>query len=676
VGKINLVIDGIPVEVEDGCSILDAAKVAGIEIPNLCFMKELGAYGACGVCVVEVESSPKLLRACSAKAVDGMVVYTSSSRALKARKLAMELMMGDHDGDCIGPCRLKCPAHTDCQKYIKEIADGNYPAAVKTIKEIFPFPSSIGRVCPHPCETACRRKNVESAISIARLKAYAGDMVRELKNEIPIEKVPSSGKRVGIVGGGPAGLTAAFQLAKMGHEVTVYDQMPEMGGMLRYGIPAYRLSKEVLKYETDAIRDFGVKFVNDFKLGRDEKFSDFRARFDAVIVATGAWKSSSMRTKGEDISGVIGGIDFLRAVSTSSPMEIGERVVIVGGGNTAMDACRTAVRLGAKEVEVVYRRTRAEMPAEEIEIAEAEEEGVKFRFLTSPEEIIADGENKVCALKLQKMELGAIDSRGRPRPVPIEGAFETVNVDTIIVAVGQKNDNAGLEDLAKTPWDTIEAKLGDFSTSVEGVFACGDNTNRGAGIAIEAIAEANIAAKAVDAYLKGRAYSHEESIVSERTVSEIDFKDVEKRPRLDFRVREASSRRNDFCEISLKMDDGEVRSEAKRCLECGCHDYSDCKLIRYARELRTDVRKFQGEHHAAFVERSLVSIERNQRKCITCNLCVRVCEKVAKRGILGLVGRGFNTVIRPEFRDASAIAGCRDCRKCVESCPTGALKLV
>ena len=409
---IDLIIDDVPVRVPAGTTILEAAKTAGVDIPNLCYLKELGPYGACGVCVVEVENCPKMLRACSAKVSQGMVVHTKSEKALATRKLALELLMGDHDGDCQGPCKLNCPAHTDCQKYVKEIAEGRFADAVATIKETFPLPAAIGRVCPHPCEKACRRNLVEQPISIAQLKYFAADQVRKDGNEHPIKVAASTGKKVGIIGGGPAGLTAAFKLAQWGHSVTVYDQMPEMGGMLRYGIPEYRLPKAVLKAETDAIAALGVNFINDFKIGRDADFAKFRSWFDAVIVANGAWKSTSMRVKGEELQGVWGGIDFLRAVATGGHPEIGDRVAIVGGGNTAMDACRTAVRVGAKEVFVIYRRTRKEMPAEDIEITEAEEEGVQFKFLYAPDEILgADG--RVTGMRLQVMELGEPDERGR-----------------------------------------------------------------------------------------------------------------------------------------------------------------------------------------------------------------------------------------------------------------------
>jgi formate dehydrogenase major subunit len=672
---ITLEIDGQSVSVPAGTTIFEAAKSAGIEIPNLCYLKELGPYGACGVCVVEVKDCPKMLRACSAKVAPGMVVYTKSEKALATRKLALELLMGDHDGDCLGPCKLNCPAHTDCQKYVKEIAEGRFADAVATIKETFPLPAAIGRVCPHPCEKACRRRLVEAPISIAQLKYFAADQVRKDGNEHPIKVAAPTGKKVGIIGGGPAGLTAAFKLVQQGHSVTVYDQMPEMGGMLRYGIPEYRLPKAILKAETDAISALGVKFVNNFKIGRDADFEKFRADFDTVIVANGAWKSTAMRVKGEELKGVWGGIDFLRAVVTGQKPEIGERVAIVGGGNTAMDACRTAVRVGAKEVFVVYRRTRKEMPAEDVEITEAEEEGVKFKFLYAPDEILGK-DGKVCGMRLQVMELGEPDERGRRKPVPVAGKFEEIELDSVIAAIGQRNDPVGFEALPQTQKGTIAADEGNFATTLPGVFACGDTVNKGAGIAIGAIAQANEAALAVDAFLRGGEYRPVQPVISERNLTEKDFEDRQRIARAVMPQRPAEERRNDFKEVNLGLSVEAAQAEAKRCLECGCHDYKDCKLIRYANLVKADTQRLRGDFHPGFVEQKLVTIERNQRKCILCNLCVRVCAEQAKKGLLGLVGRGFKAVIKPEFRDPAATAVCKDCRLCAENCPTGALKII
>lgn len=286
--QIKITVDGQEMTGNKGDTILSIAMENGVEIPNLCYNNELKIYGACGLCVVEAEGIPKLLRACATVASDGMVIHTDSERAENARRVALELLMSDHEGDCKGPCVLNCPAHTDAQEYVKKIAEGDDREAVRIIKEKVPIPASIGRVCPHPCETHCRRGRVEEPLSIAYLKAFAAD--NDLKSDNPYtpEKAAASGKKVSIIGGGPAGLAAAYRLVLDGHDVTVYDMMPEMGGMLRYGIPEYRLPKAVLAQETKAIESLGVTFKNNVKLGQDITFDEIKNNSDAVLIAVGA----------------------------------------------------------------------------------------------------------------------------------------------------------------------------------------------------------------------------------------------------------------------------------------------------------------------------------------------------------------------------------------------------
>lgn len=673
--QIKITINGKEAVGNKGDTILTIAAANGIEIPNLCYNKNLKIYGACGLCLVEAEGIPKLLRACATEASDGMVISTDSPRVKRARKVALELLMSDHLGDCKGPCSLNCPAHTDIQGYLKQIALGNDREAVKIIKEKIPIPASVGRVCPHPCEAHCRRKLVEEPLSIAYLKAFAAD--NDLASSEPYRPVPekATGKNVSVIGGGPAGLTAAYYLRLAGHAVTIYDAMPEMGGMLRYGIPGYRLPKTVLAKEVAAIESLGVLMRNSVKIGKDIGFDEIRANSDAVLIAAGAWQGSSMRCPGEDLKGVISGIDFLREVNMGKRPYIGKNVAVVGGGNTAMDACRTAVRCGAENVYVIYRRTRAEAPAEEIEIEEAIEEGVKFKFLTNPAEIIGEG-GKVTSVKLQIMELGEPDSSGRRKPVPVEGKFETIEVDTVISAIGQKFNPKGFEDVGMTNWGTIAADEGSCLTNLEGVFAAGDATNNGASIAIDAIAEAGLAAKAIDAYLCGAPMDFPKPYYSEKKVTAADFADRERKARAQMGVKSPETRKQNFDEVICGFSEEQAREEAKRCLECGCHDFKDCKLIRYANEAPIAPERFAGPAHKSFTERRLVSIERDQGKCILCNLCVRTCREEAGKGLLGLVGRGFKTVIKPEFYNPEAVSGCRNCHKCADLCPTGALKIL
>ncbi|MGN0536224.1 MAG: FAD-dependent oxidoreductase [Eubacterium sp.] len=669
---IKLTINRQEITAPAGSTILEAAKANGIYIPTLCYDEAVEVYGACGLCVVEAEGVPKLLRSCSAKISEGMVINTESERVVKSRKIAMELLMSAHDGDCIAPCQLACPANTDCQGYVGLIANGEFDAALKLIKNKISLPASIGRVCPHPCEKACRRAKVEEPINIAQLKAFAADL--DLKGDAYIpECAESTGKKVAIVGGGPAGLTAALYLRTLGHQVTVFDMMDKMGGMLRYGIPQYRLPKEVLDAEISVIEKTGVNLVNNVKFGKDITLEMLKSVNDAVILAPGAWKSSPMRVKGEDSQGVYGGIDFLRSVIQGNPVEIGERVAVCGGGNTAMDACRTAVRLGAKEVYVIYRRTEKEMPAEEIEIKESKEEGVIYKFLTNPVEIHSEN-GRVCGMTLQLMELGEPDASGRRRPVAIEGKTEYLPLDSVIMAIGQRLDSSDFDGVVGlTDRGTISADEDTFETNLDGVFAIGDATNKGASIAVEAIGEADRCVKVVDAYLKGEQLDFTPKYISKRDDDRIDVSSKAPAPRTTAKVLDAEIRKNGFEEVSLGLTAEEAQKEAQRCLECGCREYFKCKLLNVAQRYDINPERFAGEMPQKYTRDENAFIERNTAKCILCGLCVRSCKEVMDISAIGLLGRGFKTSVSPAFALPLDQTKCTNCGLCVKLCPTGAL---
>lgn len=675
--KYRLNIDGKEVLGFPGQTILEVAQENDIYIPTLCYDERTKIYGSCGLCMCEVEGNPKLCKACATEIAPNMVVNTRTDRVIESRKTNLELLLSNHIGDCRPPCVKACPAETDCQGYVGLLANGEYEEALKLVKNKIPLPAALGRVCPHPCEENCRRALIDEPVSIQWLKRFLADTDLANGEKFIPDIEEETGKTVAIIGAGPMGLSAAYFLRQRGHSVTVFESMPKAGGMLRYGIPEYRLPKEVLDEEIETIAEMGVDFIMDTKVGVDIPFDTIREDYDAVLLGIGAWKSTGVGCKGEDAEGVIGGIDFLRKVVRNEAMAIGDSVAIVGGGNTAMDACRTAVRLGAKKVYNIYRRTKDEMPADLVEIVEAEEEGVIFKNLTNPLEIVAGEDGRVKQVVLQVMELGEPDASGRRRPIPVEGKTETIDVDTMILAIGQAVDATMFsEEIERTKKGAIKYDEKTFRTSMEGVFAGGDCGNDKISIAVEAIADARKAADVIDAYLDGEdAEYREEYIVTRDDITSESFEDRERmcRPKMD--QLEPDQRKDNFTEVIFDgYSEEDAVYEASRCLECGCHDYYECKLIDFANQYDVDPDRFAGEKNKVEFEDDHPFIVRDPNKCILCGLCVRACDEVMGVGALGLVNRGFDTVVKPNMEKPLAESGCISCGQCVAVCPTGALQ--
>ena len=672
--KFRLNINGKEVTGVAGQTILEVARENDIFIPTLCYDERTKIYGSCGLCMCEVEGNPKLCKACATEIAPGMVIRTNTERVIESRKTNLELLLSNHTGDCRPPCVLACPGQTDCQGYVGLIANGEYEKALELIKDKIPLPAALGRVCPHPCEEACRRGLIDEPISIQQLKRYAADMDLEGEVFVP-ECEEDTGKSVAIIGGGPMGLSAAYFLRQMGHDVTIFESMPNAGGMLRYGIPEYRLPKAVLDEEIATIESMGVEIITNTKVGVDIPFETIRSDYDAVLLGIGAWVSTGVGCKGEDAEGVIGGIDFLRRVVRNEEIGMGRKVAIVGGGNTAMDACRTAVRLGAEEVYNIYRRTKDEMPADMVEIEEAEEEGVIFKNLTNPIEVVKDENGHVKEVVLQVMELGEPDASGRRKPVPVEGKTETLAIDTMILAIGQAVD-ATVFDCDKTRKNAIAYDPDTFMTSIPGVFAGGDCGNDKISIAIEAIADARKAADSIDAYLYGEVLKYEKPYVVERDdITEKTFEDRERMCRPEIPQLSPEERKDNFSEVIPEgFTEEQAVAEASRCLECGCHDYFECKLIDFANQYDVHPERFAGEKNAIEFEDDHPFIVRDPNKCILCGLCVRVCDEVMGVGALGLVHRGFDTVVKPNMEKPLIESGCISCGQCVSVCPTGALQ--
>ena len=667
--KVNIFINGKEYSADTEKSLLDNILESGVYLPHLCHNKELESYGGCGLCLVQVEGIRKPLRACSTTVSEGMKVITSTAELEKSRKVALSLIMSDHSGDCKAPCYMACPTHQDVQGYVGLIANGKEREALELIKKDNPLPASIGRVCPHPCEEKCRRKHLEGAVSICALKRFAADSYADYVPEC--EKL--NGKNIAVVGAGPAGLSCAYFLAKRGYKVKVFEAQSNGGGMLRYGIPAYRLPKDILDKEIENIEKMGVEFAYSKKLGVDFTISSLKNEYDAVFLAIGAWRSWNLGCEGDNLDGVTGGIDMLYRVAKGEKTDLGKSVCVVGGGNAAIDAVRTAVRLGAEKVTLVYRRTEKEMPAEPDEIRDAKEEGVEFKFLASPLEVVSKN-GKVTGIKIQNMKLGEPDASDRRSPVAIEGSTEILRCDTVISAIGQRVVSEDTDGVELTRKGTISVDEKTYMTSVAGVFAAGDAINKGPDIAIRAIAGGKYAARSIDCYLNGVQVPPElpdYSVNKNFDVSVLDGTPVS--DRCEVKLRDAHIRKNNFDEAAFTFTREEAVAEASRCLECGCSAVYSCELLPLMRDYDALSMKLKGKTRQYPKDKSHPFIVRDNNKCILCAQCVRACREISGTENLGLFGRGFGTLPVSAFDLPLSESKCVSCGACVNVCPTGAL---
>ncbi|MGE5228382.1 MAG: FAD-dependent oxidoreductase, partial [Deltaproteobacteria bacterium] len=583
-----------------------------------------------------------------------------------------------------------------------------YKNGVRKLREDLPFPAVLGRVCPRPCEGPCRRQLVEQPITICQLHRFMADQTvdEEQTGELllPVEPKADTGKKIAIVGGGPAGLAAAFYARLEGHAVKIFEALPKPGGMLRYGIPSYRLPRDLLDKEINVLWRMGVELQVNARLGVDYQIEDLLEEHDAVFLALGAFNSNDMRIPGEDADGVVTAVDFLGELELTGGVHVGDKVAVIGGGFTAMDACRTSIRKGAKEVTCLYRRSRKEMPAHVTEVDEAEEEGVKLELLIAPVRVVTDERNKVTGIEMQRMELGEPDASGRRRPVPIEGSEFVIECDQVIAAVGQypKLDGTSEEQgVKRTKWRTIAVDDWTFQTDDPRVFAGGDAV-LGAQTVIQAIAQGKKAAWSMDAYLRGEDMGAVGQSLAGLKATPF-FTAINDRNDLDPRVARMAEippvfidmttdvshpsppaampklgpeeRKTNFQQIELGFPEDEAVRGAELCLQCYCPASGKCDLQRYGIEYEVFKNRFHGgDAHDYPADFRHDFIMREPNRCINCGRCVRVCRMEVGSSCYDNMGRGFDSIVSTADNLPLQLVGCVSCGKCAETCPTGSIE--
>lgn len=594
------------------------------------------------------------------------------------------------------PCMAACPAGVNVKAYVSLIASGRFKEALEVVRERNPFPGICGRVCTHPCEKYCNRGEVDTPVAICWLKRFVADYELEHPPQ-KLKPLPQTRKeRVAIIGSGPAGLTTAHDLRRKGYGVTVFEALPKPGGMLISGIPAFRLPRPIIQYEIDVIRNLGVEIKSNTKIAGEKAIDKlFEEGFKAIFIAVGAHKGKGLGVPGEDkYRGIIDGISFLREVNLGRPKKLGNRVAVIGGGNSAIDAARTALRLGCEEVTIVYRRSRKEMPANEAEIEEAESEGVKIHYLAAPIEIL--GRNgKVTGMACTKMRLGEPDASGRRRPIPIKGSEFTVEVDNIIAAISQEPDLSFLppdHKLKITRWHTFEVDDATLATSRPGVFAGGDAVT-GPNTVIDAIAAGHLAAQSMDRYLKGEPLKQE--FVQDRpleTEVKIDLKQQKKKKRMGMPKLELTTRVKTFEEVELGFSEAAAVKEAQRCIRCGpCSECFVCVpecekevtvLMPISGEEEIFLRLPSGSDNMHLKLATWEGLLRHGRKrelpvqmnpltcyvkeelCRGCGDCVTVCEYSAPMLIPKANGLYVSNINE---------STCKGCGTCAAICPSSAI---
>ena len=612
----DITIDGVAIRAEEGDSILVAASKAGITIPAMCSDPRIKPTGDCGLCVVEIDGNPKPEKACEIKVREAMQIVADSPALTALRRPILNNYLSNHNAYCLPPCSYSCPAGIDIPGYIGLIAQKKYVEATALIKEKLPLPQVIGRVCPRPCESVCRRAQVdeEQPVAICSLKRFAADRARLLGAATQPKPKAPTGKKIAVIGAGPAGLSTAFFLALEGHQVTILEAQEAAGGMLRYGIPPYRLPNQVLDDEINDILALGVELKLNQRLGRDYLLESLTSHYDAVFIAIGACTGKMARVKNENTPGVMPAVDFLAKANRGQRFDLGQNVVVIGGGFTAADAARTARRMGAPNVTLSYRRSRKEMPASPHEIHDCEVEGVVLDLLSAPIEVKVEN-GRAVGLICQRMRLGEPDASGRRSPEPVAGSEYLIPADTILQAISQDVDVKSLQinDIKTTRWGSIEVDEATMKTNLPGIFAGGD-ASLGAATAVEAIGQGRRAAYAIDAYLRG---ADDRAIAKVIEIERPKFFDIGTWPKQHAKLATmpvlpkekrvsvfgkdiapgntgAITASGAYAEVELGFSEDTAVTEAERCLQCVCQAAGSCDLQKYSLQFGAGTKEYRG----------------------------------------------------------------------------------
>lgn len=680
--RIRVTVNKREIEVYEDLTILQALLQEDIHIPHLCYDIRLErSNGNCGLCVVEVgeDSNKREVKACQTPIKEGMLISTNSAKLESYRKVRLEQILSDHNADCVAPCVMTCPANIDIQAYLRHAGNGNFEAALRVIKDSNPFPIVCGRVCPHPCEAQCRRNLVDSPVAINHVKRFIADLdMSQDQAWMPVKK-SATNKKIAIVGAGPSGLSAAYYSAINGHDVTVFERQPHAGGMMRYGIPEYRLPKATLDKEIDIIKNLGVKIMTGKSLGTHIRLEDLQKDFDTVYLAIGSWRATPMQIQGENLEGVWLGIQYLEQETKGADIRLGDNVVVIGGGNTAIDCARVALRKGAKSVKLIYRRTQEEMPAEAYEVEEAIHEGVEMLFLMAPTSIVTqNGQKKLHCIK---MVLGEPDRSGRRRPVPVEGSDIEIDADTIIGAIGQSTNTQFLYNdlpVKLNKWGDIEINGKTSQTSEMNIFAGGDCVT-GPATVIQAVGAGRRVADAMDSFLmKGYVKEHHiDYSCSRGTMEDLpkwEFESMPKIVRTKMPAIPLAERKNNFNEVELGLTEEEAREEARRCLKCGCAERYSCDLRKEAST--HDIQFAEPIHERPYIP--IVDdhpfIVRDHNKCISCGRCIAACAEVEGPDVLTFYMKHGRQLVGTKSGLPLQETDCVSCGQCVNACPCGALE--